>query len=117
MTPGEVSERAIALSLRVMRMADALPRSSAGRNIAGQLVRSACPAAANYRAAQRAKSHADFANKIAIVLEEADETAFWIDLATRAELIPRARLTELQKEADELVRIFATMRRTVRARG
>src|SRR5436309_1693072 len=92
MTPADMNERAMAFALRVMRMAANLPRTVAARNVAGQIVRSACSVAANYRASQRAKSRADFSNKIAIVLEEADETAFWIELTERAEFLPRTRL-------------------------
>ena len=114
MTPAEMNERAMAFALRVMRLAESLPKTAAARNIATQVVRSACSVAANYRAAQRAKSRAEFSNKVAIVLEEADETAFWIELTERAELLPAARLAELRREAEELVKIFATMRRTAR---
>ena len=114
MTPAELSERAMVFALRVMRMAESLPRTAAARNVSSQIVRSACSVAANYRAAQRAKSRADFSNKIAIVLEEADETAFWIELTERARFLPPARLVQLKTEAEELVRIFATIRRSSR---
>jgi four helix bundle protein len=114
MTPAEMSERTMKLALRVMRMAESLPRTPAGRNAAGQIVRCACSVAANYRAAQRAKSRADFNHKIAIVLEEADETAFWLELIGRAAFLSESRLKELSHEADELVRIFSAMRRTGR---
>lgn len=107
-------ERTMAFALRVMRMAESLPRGAAARNVAGQVVRSACSVAANYRAAQRAKSRADFANKIAIVLEEADETEFWIELEIRAKFLPETRLEELKREAGELVRTFAVMRRSAK---
>ena len=101
-------------ALRVIRMAESLPKTVAARNAANQIVRSACSVAANYRAAQRAKSRADFSNKIAIVLEEADEPAFWIELIERAKFLPAARLADLKREAEELVKIFATMRRSAR---
>ncbi len=114
MTPAEMTERSMTFALRVMKMAESLPRSAAARNVASQIVRSACSVAANYRAAQRAKSRADFSNKIAIVLEEADETAFWIELTERAGFLTPERLTSLKREADELVKIFATMRRSTR---
>ena len=107
-------ERTMMFALRVMRMAESLPKTPAARNVAGQIVRSACSVAANYRAAQRAKSRADFANKIAIVLEKADETEFWIELTARADFLPSGRLTELKREAGELVRIFSAMRRSAK---
>jgi four helix bundle protein len=115
MTPAEMSERSMAFALRVIKMAESLPRSGAARNIEHQIVRSACSVAANYRASQRAKSRADFSNKIAIVLEEADETAFWIELTERAGFLTPERLAPLKQEAEELVKIFATMRRSARA--
>ncbi len=68
--------------------------------------------AANYRAALRGKSRADFINKITIVLEEADETGFWIELADRAGLVPRTRLLSLLNEAEELTKIFNATRST-----
>jgi four helix bundle protein len=114
MTPYELSERLMQFALRVIRMVEALPRTAAGRTISDQLVRSACSAAANYRAAQRGKSRADFSNKIAIVLEEADEAAFWIELAERAGLVAAPRVLPLRQEAIELVKIFAKIRRTAR---
>jgi four helix bundle protein len=70
--------------------------------------------AANYRAALRAKSRADFVNKITIVLEEADETAFWLELLERGGLMSAKKLTALRNEADELVKIFSATRRTAR---
>ena len=70
MSPSELSERAMIFALRILKFAEALPRTAAGRNVADQVVRSACSVAANYRAAQRSKSRADFKNKIAIVLEK-----------------------------------------------
>ncbi len=114
MNPAEMCERTMIFALRVMRMAESLPKTAAAKNVATQVARSACSVAANYRATQRAKSRADFAHKLAIVLEEADETEFWIELIARAAFLPESRLVELRKEAGELVRIFSAMRRTAR---
>ena len=114
MTPLELKERTTVFALRVMRLAESLPKTSSGKNIAQQMVRSACSVAANYRAAQRGKSRPDFNNKISIVLEEADETEFWIELAERAELTKPALVEPLKSEAGELVRIFSAIKRKVR---
>ena len=76
MNPAELKERTMQFALRVLKLADPLPNKPSGRTIAGQVARSGCSVAANYRAALRGKSRADFINKITIVLEEADETAF-----------------------------------------
>ena len=101
-------------AVRVLNMADALPKSVSGRTIANQIARSGCSVAANYRAALRGKSRADFVNKITIVLEEADETAFWIELSERAGLLPSGRLTQLMDEATQLTKIFNATRSTAR---
>jgi len=95
-------------------MADAMPKMVSGRTIANQIARSSCSVAANYRAALRGKSRADFINKITSVLEEADETAFWIELTERARLLPSKRLTKLRTEAEELTKIFNATRTTAR---
>lgn len=76
-------------AVRVLKLAEALPKSVSGRTVANQIARSGCSVAANYRSALRGKSRADFVNKITIVLEEADETEFWIE---RAGLQPPHRL-------------------------
>lgn len=101
-------------AVRVLKMADALPKSIAGRTIANQVARSGCSVAANYRSALRGKSRADFINKITTVLEEADETAFWIELTERASLLPSAKLRKLFTEAEELTKIFNSTRSTAR---
>ncbi len=103
-------------AVRVLKMADHLPKTVAGRTVGAQIARSGTSVAANYRAALRGKSRADFINKITIVLEEADETEFWLELTKRADLLPAARLDELQNEAVELVRIFNATRTTAKNR-
>jgi four helix bundle protein len=114
MNPTELKERTMQFAVRVLKFADALPKQTAGRTIANQVSRSGCSVAANYRAALRGKSRADFINKITIVLEEADETAFWIELAERAKLLPPERLNKLRAEAEELIKIFNATRVTAR---
>jgi four helix bundle protein len=91
-----------------------LPSKPSGRAIANQVARSGTSVAANYRAALRGKSRADFINKITTVLEEADETAFWIELTERAGFLPTKRLTSLLVEAEELTKIFNATRTTAR---
>jgi len=98
-------------------MVDALPKTTAGRTVGGQIARSSTSVAANYRAALRAKSDADFINKITIVLEEADESGFWIELAERAELLPPKRLKGLRQESEELTKIFNATRSTTKRRA
>jgi four helix bundle protein len=114
MTPAELKERTMQFAVRVLKLADALPNKASGRTVAGHVARSGCSIAANYRSALRGKSRADFIHKITIVLEEADETAFWVELIGRAALLPAKRLTELRMEAEALVKIFNATRTTAR---
>ena len=114
MNSTELKERTIQFAVRVLKFSDALPNKPSGRTIAEQAARSGCSVASNYRPALRGKSRADFINKIAIVLEEADETDFWIETAKRAALVPAKRIAKLQAEAIELVKTFIATRRTAR---
>jgi four helix bundle protein len=114
MNPKELQARTLEFAVRVLKLTDALPRTASGRAIANQIARSSCSIAANYRAALRGKSRPDFINKITIVLEEADETAFWLDLIARAGLLPGTRLIGLRDEAEQLTRIFNATRVTAR---
>jgi four helix bundle protein len=84
------------------------------RVIGHQLLRSGTPVAANYRAVCRARSRAEFLSKMSIVLEEADESAFWLELLVDADLISETRLGGLRSEANELVAIFNASRNTAR---
>ena len=116
MNPKELQERTVQFAVRVLKLTDALPKTASGRTIASQVARSGCSVAANYRAALRGKSRPDFINKITIVLEEADETGFWIELVERADLLPSKRLQGLRDEAEQLTKIFNATRTTARNR-
>lgn len=115
-TTAELKERTLDFAVRVLRLAAALPQTIPGRTVAHQIARSGTSVAANYRAALRAKSDADFIHNITIVLEEADESAFWMQLAERAQLLPGKRLKNLLQEAEELTKIFNATRTTARRR-
>jgi four helix bundle protein len=114
MTPNELKERTIEFAVRVLKFADALPNTASGRAVSNQVARSGGSVASNYRAALRGKSRADFINKITIVLEEADETELWIELAKRAGLVKPKRVEKLQSEAIELIKIFNATRTSSR---
>ncbi len=116
MTNEELKERTVQFAVRVMKLADSLPRSASGKAIANQVARSGGSVAANYRAALRGKSTADFINKITIVLEEADETDLWIEIAKRCGHISSKRVATLQAEAVELTKIFNATRVTAASR-
>jgi four helix bundle protein len=97
-----------------IRLCQSLPRSQTSTVITRQLLRSATSVGANYRAVCRARSTADFVSKLGIVLEEADETLFWLELLIESEAAHPERVTALLKEADELVAIFVASLRTAK---
>jgi four helix bundle protein len=105
MSEPDLKKRTKAFALRVLKLVDALPKTASGRALGSQLVRSGTSVAANYRAARRAKSTAHFLSKLGDVEEEADETLFWLELLEESGIVPAKRLSELKKEADELVAI------------
>jgi four helix bundle protein len=96
-------------------MCQALPKTDECRTISRQLLRSATSIAANYRAACRARSKAEFTAKIGIVVEEADESVLWIELLVESELVSLPKLQPLLAEATELLAIFAASQRTARS--
>jgi len=107
MNAQELKERTKQFALRVMRLVDALPNTPKGRAIASQLVRSGTSVAANYRAACRGRSKAEFIAKLGIAEEEADETALWLELIVEDGLLPEKKIASLLKEASELIAIIA----------
>ncbi|HXX22712.1 MAG TPA: four helix bundle protein [Terriglobia bacterium] len=115
MTPAELKARTKAFALRIVVLVDRLPRSLAGQIIGRQLLRSATSVGANYRAACRAQSRAEFAAKLSIVVEEADESLYWLEISGESGLVKPERLRELIKEADELVAIATSSRKTAKA--
>jgi four helix bundle protein len=108
----ELQKRTKQFGLRTMKLCDALPRSRSANVIANQLLRSATAVGANYRSACRARSSADWINKLGIVIEEADESAYWFELIIDGELLPAAKATALLKEANELTAIFTASHMT-----
>ncbi len=97
---------------RIFKLVDALPQTLQGRTVAKQVIRSGTSVAANYRAACRARSRAEFIAKIGIVEEEADETLFWLELIVDTGLLGAKRIAFLLQEADELVAIMAASRKS-----
>ncbi len=97
---------------RVMKLVDSLPRTIQGRAVANQIIRSATSVAANYRAARRARSRAEFIAKIGVVEEEADETTFWLELIIDSALLTETRTRPLLRKAGELVAIMAASRKS-----
>ena len=106
----ELKERTKKFALRVIRLVSALPRTIEGRAIGNQLVRSGTAVGANYRAACRGRSKAEFISKLGPVEEEADECAYWMELIVDAGLLNAKRVTALFQEANELTAIMAASR-------
>jgi len=103
-------------ALRILKLCDSLPKTEAARAISRQLVRSGTSVAANYRAAGRARSRAEFVAKMGVVVEEADESVFWLELLVDSGMIAKARLDDLVAEANELVSIFVASQKTARGK-
>ena len=110
----DLKKRTKAFALRILKLVDALPKTTAGRALASQIVRSGTSIAANYRAACRAKSTADFIAKMGIVEEEADETLFWLELLEESDLVLAMKLAAIKQEADELIAITVASIKTAR---
>jgi len=109
-----LKDRTKRFALLVIRLSQTLPRSQAGTVITRQLLRSSTSVGANYRAVCRARSNADFVSKLGIVLEEADETLFWLELLVDSGVAQAYKTAPLLKEANELVAIFVASLRTAK---
>ncbi|HLM82796.1 MAG TPA: four helix bundle protein [Terriglobales bacterium] len=110
----ELRNRTKRFALRIIRLFRHLPRTAEAQVLGKQLLRSGTSIGANYRAAGRARSKAEFISKMGIVVEEADETVFWIECLIESGIVKPDLLTELLSEANELVAIFAASQRTAK---
>lgn len=111
----ELQERTKKFALRVIRAFARLKKDEAARIVGRQFLRSGTSVAANYRAACRARSAADFISKISIVTEEADETLFWLELVVESELVDLKTVQPLMVECTELLKIFSASLATAKA--
>lgn len=101
----ELQQRTKAFALRVLKLIEHLPNTIGGRVLANQVARSATSVGANYRAACRARSRAEFASKLGTVAEEADESLYWLELIRDGNFVPEERIASLVSEGDELTAI------------
>jgi four helix bundle protein len=108
----DLKQRTKAFALRILKLVDALPNSRKGRIISDQLGRAGTAVGANYRASCRARSRAEFIAKIGVVEEEADESAYWLELIMEDGLIASSKVQPLHKEAEEITAIMASSRLT-----
>jgi four helix bundle protein len=112
MKSAELQQRTKRFALRVLKLIEQLPNTIGGRVLANQVARSATSVGANYRAACRARSGAEFASKLGTVAEEADESLYWLELIRDGNFVPEKKIASLVSEADELTAIFTAGRRT-----
>lgn len=110
----QLKDRTKRFAVEIMRLFRALPRTEEARVIGNQLLRSGTSVAANYRAVCRARSKAEFIAKLGIVVEEADETVFWLELLIESEIVRAERVAELLGEALEVLAILSASQRTAR---
>ncbi len=114
MTPEELKRRTKDFAHRCAKLALVLPDNSLARHIQSQLFRSSTSVAANYRAVCLSHSKAAFCSKMSIVIEEIDETAFWIEFLVEEAILPLKKCQALLDEARELTSIFVASRKTAR---
>ncbi len=112
MTEQEMRKRTKQFALRVIRLVGALPRSILGKAIGGQLIRAGTSVGANYRAACKARSKAEFIARLGTVEEEADESAYWMELIIEGNVMKEVRVASLLQEATELTAIMAASRKS-----
>ena len=103
-------------AIRVMKLVDRLPRTNSANVVGKQVLRSATSVGANYRAARRARSTAEFCSKMGIVEEEADESVYWLELLVESGLVAEHRLKNLLQEANEIVAMTVASIRTAKRR-
>jgi four helix bundle protein len=107
MNPEDLKQRTKQFALRILKLVAALPNTVQGRTIGGQLIRSGTAVGANYRATCRSRSKAEFVARIGVVEEEADESAYWMELIVEAHLLKEEQAQPLLNEANELAKIMA----------
>jgi four helix bundle protein len=110
----DLKKRTKDFAIRIIRLVEALPTGRTCDVIGKQILRSGTSVGANYRAACRARSNADFVSKMGIVEEELDECMYWMELLIETGIIQAERLKELEKEADELLAITVSSIRTAK---
>ncbi|TAN14996.1 MAG: four helix bundle protein [Chitinophagaceae bacterium] len=115
MNRNELEKRTKLFHTNVIKICQYLPKNAAGFEIGKQLIRSAGSVGSNYRATKRAKSDGDFIYKIEVVLEESDESLYWLEVIKESELLRGQLLDELIIEANELTAIFAATDKTAKA--
>ena len=117
MTREEMQDRTKTYANRIVKLCAALPNGWIAQTLGKQLLRCGTSVGANYRAVCRAKSNADFINKLRIVEEECDESLFWMEMLVDNNLVKPERISDLMKAADEILAIVVSSAKTARASG
>jgi four helix bundle protein len=112
--PEELRERTKKFAIRIVRLFQALPKSTEAQVMGKQLLRCGTSVAANYRAVCRARSRAEFIARMGIVAEEADESVLWLELLEETGILRHEQLEDILKESKELVAIFSTSLKTAK---
>ena len=112
----DLKERTKAFALRIVRLFGALPKSTEAQILGKQLLRSGTAVGAHFREAYRSRSDAEYIAKVELALQELEETGYWLELLVGAEIVPQARLTELQTELNEITAMLVTCVKTARER-
>ncbi len=110
----QLKDRTKQFAIRIVRMCRSLPKTDEAKVIGRQVLRSGTSVAANYRAVCRSRSKAEFISKMALVVEEADETTFWLELLVETKIVGSGRMNGLLSEANELLAIFAASHHTAK---
>ena len=111
-----LADELVNFAVRVIKLSACLPRTPAGKHVAGQILRSGTSPAPNYGEARGAESRADFIHKIRVVLKELNETSIWLRIIERSKLLKAELLAEIIQENADLCKIFAASLRTARQR-
>lgn len=114
MNEKELQLRTKQFTLRIIKLIEALPQNDTGRIIGKQLLRSGTSVGANYRAVCRARSKAEFISKLGIVIEESDESVFWLEMIIEGKLMKEILVHELLKEANEITAIMVASSNSAR---
>lgn len=109
-----MKDRTKKFALSIIKLCNEIPGNKTGNTICNQIIRSGTSVGANYRAAIRSRSKAEFISKLNIVQEEADETLYWLELLLEAKLMDEKYLSDIMKETNELVSIFTSSLKTLR---
>ena len=110
-------ERSVLFAVRIIDLVTCLPKTTAGRHIAGQVLRSGTSPAPNYAEARGAESRADFVHKLRIAVKELNETGIWLLIILKARMAPEALVTSLLQENRELARVLSASIRTAQAKA